>query len=209
MTTRPTLTLQETRILGVLVEKQRTVPDTYPLSLNSLQSGCNQKTSRDPVLDLSETDIMTAIDQLRASDLVAELGGARVPRYSHRLEARLSIPSQSVAILATLMLRGQQTAGEIRNHSERLHRFADISTVEAFLDELCHHPDGPLVVELPRQPGSRENRWTHTLSPVEESPLIANPGTPSNLESRVMQLEQDVAELRQLLIQLTQERDAS
>lgn len=210
MNTRPTLTLHHTRILGVLVEKQRTVPDTYPLTLNALQAGCNQKTSRDPVLELSESDIMSALDELRDWNLISELSGARVSRFSHRMEAGLGIPGQSVAILATLMLRGPQTAAEIRNHCERLHRFADISAVEAFLEELSLHADGPLVVELPRQPGSRENRWAQTLTPVvsDPAPATLSPAQPE-LEARVAQLEQDVAELRQQLQQLLQEKQAS
>jgi uncharacterized protein YceH (UPF0502 family) len=160
----PVLSLLETRVLGVLVEKERTVPDTYPLTLNALLSGCNQKTSRDPVISATETEIQTAIDSLKAMTLVIESSGGRVARYSHNIERVLQIPKQSSALLTVLMLRGPQTAGELRINCDRLHNFADISSVEAFLSELSERPDGALVAELPRQAGSRENRWMHLLS---------------------------------------------
>lgn len=159
------LSLIDIRVLGVLIEKQRTVPDTYPLSLNTLLAGCNQKTSRDPVMDLNEADVSSALDNLRSLSLVIESSGGRVSRYGHNIERVLAIPTQSSAILAVLMLRGPQTAGELRINCERLHRFADISTVEGFLHELHERSAGSLTQELPRQPGSRENRWMHTLSP--------------------------------------------
>src|SRR5689334_15139026 len=158
------LSLLETRVLGVLVEKQRTVPDTYPLTLNALVAGCNQKTSRDPILNASEAEVQATIDHLRSLSLIVETSGGRVMRYAHNVERVLGVPSQSVAILAALMLRGPQTVGELRISTERLHRFADTSTVEAFLNELAERSSGALVVELPRQPGARETRWMHLLS---------------------------------------------
>ena len=151
----PILSLLETRVLGVLCEKQHTVPDTYPLSLNSLVAGCNQKTSRHPVIEVSEADVLSAIDSLKGPALIVETSGGRVTRYAHNMERGLRLPSQSVALLAALMLRGPQTAGELRTNSERLHRFADISAVEGFLQELAERPEGAIVVELPRQPGAR------------------------------------------------------
>lgn len=162
----PLLSLLETRILGVLCEKQRTVPDTYPLSLNALVAGCNQKTSRHPIIEVSEAEVAAAIDSLKGPTLVIESSGGRVPRYAHNMEKALRLPSQSVALLAVLMLRGPQTAGELRINCDRLHRFTDISAVEAFLQELAGRPEGALVKELPRQPGARENRWAHLLSGV-------------------------------------------
>src|SRR6266566_8653097 len=110
----PALSLLETRVLGVLVEKQHTVPDTYPLTLNALVAGCNQKTSRDPILDASDADVQAALDSLKTHSLVVESSGSRVMRYAHNVERALVIPSQAVALLATLMLRGPQTAGELR-----------------------------------------------------------------------------------------------
>jgi uncharacterized protein YceH (UPF0502 family) len=160
--TLPILTLLEARVVGVLVEKQATVPDTYPLSLNTLVAGCNQKTARDPVLNVNESDVLQAIDQLKQLSLVFEGSGSRVVRYEHNLGRVLGVPSQAVALLSTLMLRGPQTAAELRSHCERLHRFADISSVEGFLDELAEK-DVPRVVKLARAPGSREARWAHLL----------------------------------------------
>ncbi len=167
----PALSLLETRVLGVLVEKQHTVPDTYPLTLNALVAGCNQKTSRDPILEASEAEVQAAIDHLIGLTLVVESSGGRVMRYAHNVARVLAIPAQAVALLTVIMLRGPQTVGELRTHSERLHRFADISSVEAFLDELARRPAGPLVVELPRQPGARETRWAHLLSGPPSVPL--------------------------------------
>jgi len=168
--TLETLSLPQTRVLGVLVEKQRTVPDTYPLSLNALVAGCNQKTSRDPILELAESDVQSILDTLRAASLVIESSGGRVMRYAHNMERVLDLPAPSVALLAVLMLRGPQTAGELRGNADRLHRFADISTVEAYLRELAARPAGALVTELPRLPGTRETRWAHLLSgPVNDA----------------------------------------
>ena len=161
--TLPALSLLETRALGVLVEKQHTVPDTYPLTLNALLAGCNQKTSRDPILNASEAEVQSCIDHLRSLSLIVETSGGRVMRYAHNVERVLAVPSQAVALLAALMLRGPQTVAELRIGSERIHRFADISAVEGFLDELAARP-AALVTELPRQPGTRETRWTHLLS---------------------------------------------
>ncbi|HEY2819073.1 MAG TPA: YceH family protein [Casimicrobiaceae bacterium] len=171
----PTLSLIETRVLGVLVEKQHTVPDTYPLTLNALVAGCNQRTSRDPVIEASESEVQSALDTLKAHALIVESSGSRVMRYAHNVERALAIPVQSVALLATLMLRGPQTAGELRINGERLHRFADISAVEGFLHELAARSAGALVVELPRSAGTRETRWTHLLAGSYE-PSVASTG---------------------------------
>jgi uncharacterized protein YceH (UPF0502 family) len=179
--TLPVLSLLETRILGVLVEKQHTVPDSYPLSLNALTLGCNQKTARDPVINASEGDVLAALDTLKSLNVVFEGSGSRVPRFEHNVARVLRVPSQSVALLALLMLRGPQTAAELRMNTERLHRFADISSVEGFLDELATH-EPPFVIKLTRAPGARESRWAHLLSgPVADAaPQAANagPGTP-------------------------------
>lgn len=161
-----TLTRLEARVLGVLVEKALTVPDSYPLSLNTLTLGCNQKTARAPVMNASEADVQAAIDALRSLHLVIESSGSRVLRYEHNMGRTLALPSQSVALLAVLMLRGPQTTPELRANSERLHRFADASSVDAFLDELASRSTekgGPLVVKLARAPGAREPRWAHLL----------------------------------------------
>jgi len=162
--TLPALSLLETRVLGVLVEKQHTVPDTYPLTLNALVAGCNQKTSREPVLNAAEAEVQAATDHLRTLSLVIESSGGRVMRYAHNVERVLGVPTQAVALIAALMLRGPQTSAELRIGTERLHRFADISAVEGFLEELAARPAGALVLLLQREPGTREARWAHLLS---------------------------------------------
>lgn len=207
----PQLSLLQTRVLGVLVEKQHTVPDTYPLSLNALVSGCNQKSSRDPVMNASEAEVQTAVDELKYLSLVAEGPGSRVTRYEHNVGRVMQLPPQSVAILATLMLRGPQTPGELRINSERLHKFSDLSSVEVFLRELRDRAVGALVAELPRKPGARENRWTHLLSgaPAAESSSAA-PGDASTetsaLHERVAALEQEVAALKAILVKLSEQK---
>ncbi|WP_374327766.1 YceH family protein [Azonexus sp.] len=206
--TLPHLSLNETRVLGTLVEKQRTVPDTYPLSLNALAAGCNQKTSRQPVLELGEAEILQALDGLKDAGLAVEVSGSRVVRFEHRLEKVLGVPSQASALLTVLMLRGPQTAGELRLNCERLHRFADISSVEAFLEELAGKA---LVVELPRLPGSRENRWSHLLSGQPAVEATTASGTRAGnqeideLKNRVSALESEVGELRAQLAELRAE----
>jgi len=214
----PVLSLLETRVLGVLVEKERTVPDSYPLTLNALVSGCNQKTSRDPIVSATESEVQGAIDSLKGSNFVIESSGGRVSRYTHNCERVLHVPRQAAAILAVLMLRGPQTAGELRLNCERLHPFADISSVEAFLHELAERPAGALVVELPRQPGSRENRWAHLLSGPPDLPVstaasgAARPEAPAlavseiaAVKANVARLEADVAELKSVVARLCSE----
>lgn len=205
----PALSLLETRVLGTLVEKERTVPDSYPLTLNALVSGCNQKTSRDPVLQASETEVQAALDSLKRHNLAIESSGGRVPRYAHNLERVLQVPSQSGALLTALMLRGPQTAGELRIACERLHRFADISAVEGFLHELAARPAGALVKELPRLPGARENRWAHMLSGTPAAqPQAAEDVSVDELaalRADVARLEAEVRELRELVKRLSAE----
>jgi len=214
-TTLPVFSLLETRVLGVLAEKQRTVPDSYPLTLNSLVSGCNQKSSRDPVIEASESEVLLALDSLRGLSLLIESSGGRASRYAHNIERVLHIPTQSTALLAMLMLRGPQTAGELRLNCERLHKFADISSVESFLAELAEREAGGLVVELPRQPGSRENRWMHLLSgaPVIEEYTSTRTASVTHsaditvgeiaaLKANVAKLETEVSELRELVVKL-------
>ncbi len=209
--TWPALSLLETRVLGVLAEKQRTVPDTYPMTLNALVAGCNQKTSRDPVMEASEAEVQAALDHLKFLSLVVESSGGRAARYAHNIERVLHIPTQSTALLAMLMLRGPQTAGELRINCERLHKFADISSVESFLAELAERKEGALVVELSRQPGARENRWAHLLSGapvVEQAAASANVpgdvtvGEIAALKANVAKLEGQVSELRALVDRL-------
>jgi len=217
------LSLLETRVLGVLVEKERTVADTYPLSLNALVAGCNQKSNRDPVIEATEAEVQAAVDALKARTLVIESSGARVARYSHNIGRVLQVPDQAVAVLAGLMLRSAQTSAELRTGTERLHRFADISSVEAFLQELASRPPergGPLVKHLARRPGEREARWMHCLSGVPTDDGAA-PGSPAPgpadvsvseivaLKAHVSRLEGEVAQLRERFDRLTRELGVS
>ena len=201
--TLPALSLLETRVLGVLVEKQHTVPDTYPLTLNALLAGCNQKTSRDPIINASEAEVQATIDHLRSLSLIVETSGGRVMRYAHNVDRVLGVPSQAVALLAALMLRGPQTVAELRIGSERIHRFADISAVEGFLDELAARP-AALVTELPRQPGTRETRWTHLLSGLPaarpDAPAAAGDGADGAVTvGEIAALKANVAHLQEEL----------
>ncbi|HJS78055.1 MAG TPA: YceH family protein [Burkholderiales bacterium] len=205
-----TLSLLETRVLGTLYEKQHTVPDSYPLTLNALVSGCNQKSSRAPVMEATEAEVQASLDSLKAANLVIETSGGRVSRYAHNIERVLQVPSQSAALLACLMLRGPQTPGELRINCERLHSFADISAVQGFLDELANRPAGALVVQLPRQPGSRESRWAQLLSgapSVEEKKSDADvaPDGLAGLQANVARLEGEVAALKVLLARVCKE----
>ena len=214
--TRP-LSATEARVVGTLMEKAKTVPDSYPLSLNNVVTGCNQKTSREPVTQLSEADVQEALDELKRLSLVFETSGGRVSRYEHNFQRVVGVPDQSAVLLGLLMLRGPQTAGELRINSERWHRFADISSVEAFLDELqdrSAEKGGPLVVKLPRAPGAREQRWAHLMcGPVDLSQFAADPNplpasaAPAgvSLTPRVEALEREVAELRAAVARLCSE----
>lgn len=212
----PALSLLETRVLGVLVEKQHTVPDTYPLTLNALVAGANQKTSRDPVIEASEAEVQAAVDRLKGLSLVMESSGGRVMRYAQNVGRVLGLPPQSVALLAILFLRGPQTAGELRINSERLHKFGDILAVEGFLHELAERSAGALVRELARQAGARETRWTHLLSGEPAAAAIDAASTaPSTealtaseiaaLKANVDRLQAEVERLRETLARVCKE----
>ena len=210
----PILSLLETRVLGVLVEKQHTVPDTYPLTLNALVSGCNQKTSRDPVIEATEAEVQAAVDRLKSASLVMESSGGRVMRYAQNVGKVLGIPPQSVALLAVLFLRGPQTPGELRINSERLHRFGDLLSVEAFLEELAERRDGALVRVLPKQPGAREARWVHLLSGEPAAAVLAAPAAGAEavtmselatMKATIDQLQSEVASLKETVARLCRE----
>lgn len=212
----PVLSLLETRVLGVLIEKERTVADSYPLTMNALVAGCNQKTSRDPIINATESEVQMSVDSLKSMSFVIESSGGRVSRYAHNFERVLQVPKQASALLAVLMLRGPQTAGELRMNCERLHSFADISSVEAFVRELAERPAGALVQELPRQPGARENRWMHLLSgaPAAEQPAAAaatshavDPGLSelAALKANYARLENELSELKALVAKICSE----
>jgi uncharacterized protein YceH (UPF0502 family) len=197
-----TLSLLETRVLGTLYEKQHTVPDSYPLTLNALVSGCNQKTSRSPVMEATDAEVQASLDSLKSANLVIETSGGRVSRYSHNIERVLQVPSQSVAILTVLMLRGPQTPGELRINCERMHSFSDISAVQGFLDELATRS---LIVQLPRLPGARENRWAHLLSGAPTIEPRAEPPAANDLNATVARLESEVAALKELVARIAKQ----
>lgn len=192
------LSTTEARVLAVLVEKQHTVPDSYPLSLNALTLGCNQKTAREPVLSLSEDEVLHALDALKARHLVGEVSGSRVLRFEHNAARVLGVRSQGLALLTLLMLRGPQTPAELRLHTERLHRFADVASVEGFLDDLAAM-DPPLAVRLPRAPGAREARWAHLLCGAAVlAPTAAAPGGEASNGEHSPQLHQALQALEAL-----------
>jgi len=199
MTTLPHFSPLEARVLGVLIEKEKTVPDSYPLSSNTLTLGCNQKTAREPVMSASESEVISAIEGLKKYTLIIETSGGRVMRYAHNARRALQLPEQSVAILAILMLRGAQTAGELRLNCDRLHPFGDISSVEAFLEELSN-TETPWVVKLPKVPGSREHRWAHLLCgeiDIDSFNLTSSASSSRSSSDEVAQLQADVARLEE------------
>lgn len=198
----PPLSVLEARVLGVLVEKAHTVPDTYPLTLNALTAGCNQKSSRNPMLNASESDVLEAIERLRRHLLIIESSGGRVMRYAENIKRVLDLPSPSVALIAMLALRGPQTAAELRSNCERIHRFADVSSAEGFLGEMAERVEGALVELLVRQPGEREARWTHRLGAMAAVKAQAAqhaelaPGTEPSLARLAEEAENRGAEFR-------------
>jgi uncharacterized protein len=207
------LTPTEARVLGTLMEKARTVPDVYPMSLNAIVAGCNQKTAREPITNVSEAEVQEALDGLKQRSLAFAARGSRVERWEHNFQRALVVPEQSAVLLGLLMLRGPQTAGELRIHTERWYRFADISSVEAFLEELRDRSDdkgGPLVVQLARGAGEREARWAHLLcGPVDvgaaAAPAALATAGDGALAVRVAALEQEVAQLRETVGTLLRE----
>ncbi len=207
------LTPLEARVLGVLVEKQHTVPDTYPLSLNAIVAGCNQKTARAPVIEATDAEVMTAVDGLKGLSLVFEGSSSRVLKFEHNLGRVQGVSADGQALLAVLMLRGPQTAAELRLNCERLHRFSDIAAVEACLDELAERFP-PRVVKLPRAAGSREARWAHLLcgdvalpqaSAASDAPVGVSAGELAALKAEQTRLADEVAELRTLVQRLARE----
>jgi hypothetical protein len=212
------LTPNETRVIGCLIEKQIATPDQYPLSVNALVNACNQKSNRDPVLDLDERTVQATLDTLARRQLVLEKSGfgSRVPKYQHLFcnteFGSLKFSRQGTAIVCELLLRGPQTPGELRSHAARLAPFSDVSEVETELEELMTRPDGPFVARLPREPGRRESRYMHLFGnepvPVAAEGLEAGGSTMATapagrasdrieaLEAAVDELRREVASLR-------------
>ncbi|MHA7846618.1 YceH family protein [Serratia sp. D1N4] len=203
------LSAKEARVIGCLLEKQVTTPDQYPLSLNAITLACNQKTNREPVMDLSESEVQQTLDLLLRKHFLRTLSGFgnRVVKYEHRFcnseFGQLKLSPAELAVIATLLLRGAQTPGELRTRTNRMHEFSDVSEVEDVLQQLTVREDGPFVVRLPREPGKRESRFMHLFSgQIEEAPAEIEPATGAELSERVAVLEAEVAELKQQLAQL-------
>jgi uncharacterized protein len=202
------LTPVEARVIGCLVEKQRTVPDTYPLSLNGLVTACNQSSNRDPIVSYDEATVVGAIDSLKGKGLariVHPSGGSRATKYRHVMDEALGLEDGPLSVLSVLMLRGAQTVAELRTRTERLHPFADMEELESAITVLASR-DEPLVQRLERRPGEREARWIDLItqrSGAPDPPKSVDPG-PENrrsLEERVAKLEEEVALLRQALLE--------
>ena len=202
----------EVRVLGALMEKEQTTPDYYPMTINAVIAACNQKSNREPVTELSETQVVEALDLLRKDVLAWRSDGARVERWSQSISRRLELSSASKAILTLLMLRGPQTPGQLRSRSGRLYSFSDLAEVETTLGEIASG-DAPLVVELNRRPGTKESRWAHRLGaePVSDTAdpapefRPAQPTPDPGLSERLETVERRIDELARELTQLREE----
>jgi uncharacterized protein len=210
----PILTIHEQRVLGCLLEKEKLTPEGYPLTLNSLRLACNQKTSREPVLELTESEVSSALGLLKGKDLVFTRTDARASKYNHTLERVGAFSSAQQAVIALLLLRGPQTAGEIRGRSERMHEFQAPAEVDEALQSLANYQGGPWVRKLEKRAGEKEARWTHLLggdvADVSVAEIVAAEAEDrsSALEQRVVDLEREVAALRHIVHGL-EERVAS
>ena len=203
--TLKTLTPVEARVLATLMEKARTVPDSYPLSLNALVLGCNQKTSRDPLMDISDDDARAALQSLKVQSLVFEAAASRVPRFEHNFQRAALVNEAQAVALGLLMLRGPQTAAELRLNGDRWYKFADAEAAEAVLQALQQRGDDggqALVLQLPKMPGAREARWTHLLcgevdlAALQAAAVAPQRGESDSLLARLTALETTVANLR-------------
>ncbi len=201
----------EARVIGCLIEKSLTTPDQYPLSLNALTTACNQKSNRDPVLSLEQTEVQDLVDALSKKYLVSDKAGfgGRVKKYKHRFcnteFGTLQFSEQELGVVCALLLRGPQTPGELRAHTNRLCTFADVSEVDAALLSLAEHDEGPFVVQLPREPGKRESRYMHLFCGEPDIAPVASEPVPRMAEdsgdgSRIAQLEERVEELEMEIV---------
>jgi len=201
-----TLDPVEIRILGSLMEKQLSTPEYYPLTLNALVAACNQKSNREPVMELAEDEVQRALDRLQDEKLVWRVMGGRAVRFDHNLDNVWHINRREKALLTLLFLRGPQTSGELRGRSDRLQSFDTVAEVEEVLRDMSAHSE-PLVRELPRRPGQKEERWAHTAGGAiteSASPPTAEPEVPAGepLSARVTRLEGQVAALGEALAEL-------
>lgn len=188
----------EVRVLGALLEKELLTPDVYPLTLPGLVAACNQRTSREPVTDLTAAEVTGGLDRLRELVLAWKVTGGRTDKWEHNLDAKWRLERPAKALVALLLLRGAQTAAELRTRAERMHEFPTVDAVEELLRTMAAHVE-PLVVELPRRPGQKETRWSHLAGgvPAEEAsaPRSAAPTGPSSIERRLLALEERLAVL--------------
>ena len=208
------LTLHEVRVLGSLIEKEITTPDQYPLSINALVNACNQKSNRDPVLELDEATVQETLDNLIKKHLVMEKSGfgSRVSKYQHRFAdtqfSEFSFDRKELAVICILFLRGLQTPGELRGRTHRICKFYDVQEVEQTLRELMERPDGPFVARLPRESGRRESRYAHLFSGPARAPaaIEREVGAANHLvnedDTRLFALEQQVKELTEEVEQM-------
>lgn len=192
----------ELRVLGTLIEKEITTPEYYPLTLNSLVAACNQKSNRWPITEYADHDVLVALEGLRAHGFAAEIvGGGRVPKYAQRFTQKLNLGRRETAILCVLMLRGQQTAGEIRTRTDRMHSFDDLSEVELVLHKLIEYPEGQMAQKLAPAPGMKEPRYAQTLGGMIEQTVAAQAPAPAvaaaPVAARLTALEEEVARLRE------------
>ena len=207
----PTLTSEEVRVLGALMEKSKTTPDYYPMTLNGLTAACNQKSSRNPVVEYDEETVVIALDSLKRKGFVSPVigGGSRTNKYKHNFNSMFDLPNGAHAAMCLLFLRGPLTPGEINSNSGRLHEFQSLASVHETLQELANY-EMPLVKELPKRPGQKEARYCQLLSGVpdeSDSHEIAEPArkSVSNLESRIESLETELAEVKSKLDDLIRE----
>ena len=191
----------ELRVLGCLIEKQRTTPDVYPLSLNALRLACNQATNRDPVVDYGEPELRGALERLarRGWTRLASGPGSRVAKYRHLMDDALGVEHSDLALLAVLMLRGPQTAGELNQRTERLHRFGSTDAIERALEALAERE---LVVRRPRRPGQKEERWAHRLGGEDEETSAPASAADAEEGEALAELERDLRELRDEVAEL-------
>ncbi len=212
------LSLYQQRVLGALIEKEIATPEGYPLSLNALVNACNQRSSREPILEMTDEEVREALYGLEEHGLTASVRDSRVPKYEHRARTVLHLRRDETAVVCLLLLRGPQTPGELRSRSERLHTFDDLPAVQATLDRLASRTqgpgesplrfEGPVVVMLPRQPGSRESRYAHLLGgPVAMEPVSSPVREEGSVAGRLDRLEAEVAELRHRLSTMESQRD--
>jgi len=213
------LTPVECRVLGCVMEKSITTPETYPLSLNSLLNACNQKSNRHPVMDLDDTNVLDALDELRSQHLCfrVDVTGSRVPKFKYTVPQNWEFTGKHLAIICELLIRGPQTPGELRSHGDRMYSFLDLNEIEATLDFLTIQEEGPFVQKLPIQPGKKEARYTQLLGGEvdleelnESQPIIVQAGPSRNervdeLEQEVSQLKTDVEELKSAFAQFKEQ----